>query len=165
MSVTFNALYLCVCVCVLSLLLSMLICLQRKDIADGWNYDTCFLLTSPTVSSLENFNYRLLCGVYKMVRLEVFIAVVIHIVIFWVMTSRSVVGDVHFPCNCITYMKFKPNLLQNTWAAHAKNLNKLAEDGQQLRMKHMGAKSNRWKALCNKLVLNFIYHGMHVIVC
>jgi len=84
----------------------MLICLQRKDIADSWNYDTCFVLSSLTVSSLENIKYRLLCGVYEIVRLEVFITVVIHIVIFWVMTSHSLVDDVHFPCNCITYIKF-----------------------------------------------------------
>ena len=75
----------------------MRICLQRKDIADDWNHDTCFVLTSLPVSSLENFKYLLLCGVYKIVKLEVFIAVVIHIVIFWVMTTRIVVDDVHFP--------------------------------------------------------------------
>jgi hypothetical protein len=53
-------------------------------------------------------------GVYKIVRFEVFIAVVIHIVIFWVMTSHIVVNDVHFPCNCITYIKFNTSLLLNT---------------------------------------------------
>jgi len=88
-------------VCVLSLPLSMLICLQRKDIADDWNHDTCVVHKSLIVSSLENFKYQLLCWVHKIVRLEVFIAVVIHIVIFWVMTTCSVVNDVHFPCNCI----------------------------------------------------------------
>jgi len=92
----------------------MPICLQRKDIADDWNFDTCFVLTSLTVSNLKNFKYRLLCGMYKIVRLEVFIAVVIHIVIFWVMISRNVVDDIHFPCNCITCMKFNTNLLQNS---------------------------------------------------
>jgi hypothetical protein len=92
----------------------MLICPQRKDTADDWNHDTCFVLTSLPVASLENFKYRLLYGVYKSVKLEVFIAVVIHIVIFWVMTTHSVVDDVHFPCTCITYIKFNTNLLHNT---------------------------------------------------
>ena len=100
--------------CVLCLPLSVRICLQRKDIADDWNHDTCFVLTSLPVSSLENFKYRLLCGVYKIVKLEVFIAVVIHIVILWVMTTRIVVDDVYFPCNCITYIKFNTNLLHYT---------------------------------------------------
>jgi len=52
--------------------------------------------------------------VYKIVKLEVFIAVVIHIVILWVMTTRIVVDDVYFPCNCITYIKFNTNLLHYT---------------------------------------------------
>jgi hypothetical protein len=78
MSVTFEAL----CVCVWPLPLSVQICLQRKDIADDWNYDTYCVHTSFTVSGLENFKCQLLCGVYKIVERLVFMAVVIHIVIF-----------------------------------------------------------------------------------
>jgi hypothetical protein len=33
----------------------------------------------------------------------------------------------------------------------------LPEDGQQLRPKHAGALINKWKKLCNKLVLNLMY--------
>jgi hypothetical protein len=94
-------------VCVFSLPPIMLICLQRKEIVDDWNYDTSCMLTWLIVWGLENFKCQLLlCGVYKVVKTRGF-----HcssdIVIFWAMTPRNVVGG---------YQCSKRNVKAIVWA-------------------------------------------------